>query len=82
MLFSQVWMARRATRFNLAKPQTFPLENPSGSNSGLRYSLVFWMSLYKDYKVRGSNIAILLDLFSMVDFPNFSIEGNKKTFSI
>ena len=49
MLFSQVWLARRATRLNLAKPQTFPLKNPLGSNSGLRWSLVFWMSLYKDY---------------------------------
>ena len=49
MLFCQVWMARRATRYNLVKPQTFPLENSRGSNSGLRFSLVFWMSLYKDY---------------------------------
>ena len=47
MLFSHVWIARWATRFNLAKPQTFPLENPRSSNSGLRYSIVFWMSLYK-----------------------------------
>ena len=51
MLICHVWTARRATRSNLAKPQTFPLENPRGSNSGLRYSLVFWMSLYiKDLK--------------------------------
>ena len=42
-------MARRATRSNLVKPQTFLLENRRGSNSGLRCSLVFWMSLYKDY---------------------------------
>ena len=42
-------MARRATRSNLAKPQTFLLENMCGSNSGLSCSLVFWMSLYKDY---------------------------------
>ena len=35
-------------RYNLTKPQTFPLEKPRGSNSGLRCSLVFWMSLYKD----------------------------------
>ena len=51
MLFCQVWIARRATRYNLAKPQTFPLEKPRGSNSGLRCSLVFWMSLYKDYEL-------------------------------
>ena len=49
MLFCQVWIARRATRHNLTKPQTFPLEKPRGSYSGLRFSLVFWMSLYKDY---------------------------------
>ena len=49
MLFCQVWMATRATTFDLAKPQTIPLEKPRVSNSGLRYSLVFWMSLYKDY---------------------------------
>ena len=49
MLFCQVWIARRATIPNLVKPQTFPLENSRGSNSGLRFSLVFWMSLYKDY---------------------------------
>ena len=50
MLFYQVWIARGATRTNLAKPQTFLLEKPRGSNSGLRCSLVFWMSLYKDYE--------------------------------
>ena len=49
MLFCQVWIAKRASRTNLAKPQTFPLENPRSSDSGLRFSLVFWMSLYKDY---------------------------------
>ena len=49
MLFCQVWIARRATRYNLTKPQTFPLEKPRGLNSGLRCTLVFWMSLYKDY---------------------------------
>ena len=49
MLFCQVWIARRATTSNLTKPQTFPLEKPRGSYSGLRSSLVFWMSLYKDY---------------------------------
>ena len=48
MLFCQVWIARRATRYNLTKPQTFPLEKPRGSVSGLRFPLVFWMSLYKD----------------------------------
>ena len=48
MLFCQVWIARRATRFNLTKLQPFPLEKPRGSNSGLKGSLVFWMSLYKD----------------------------------
>ena len=42
MLFCQDWIDRRATRSNLAKPQTFPLEKPRGSNSGLRCSLVFW----------------------------------------
>ena len=49
MLFSQVWIAGRANKSNLAKPQTFPLEKLRSSNSGLRCSLVFWMSLYKDY---------------------------------
>ena len=55
MLFCQVWIARRANRSNLAKPQTFPLEKPRGSNSGLRFSLVFWMSLYKDYIMGGAD---------------------------
>ena len=50
MSFCQVWIARRATRSNLTKPQTFPLEKPRSSNTGLRCSLVFWMSLYKDYE--------------------------------
>ena len=49
MVFCQVWIVRRATTSNLTKPLTFPLEKPRGSNSGLRRSLVFWMSLYKDY---------------------------------
>ena len=44
MLFSQDWIDRRATRSNLAKLQTFPLEKPRGSNSGRRYPLVFWMT--------------------------------------
>ena len=48
MLFCQVWIARSTTRSNMAKPQTFPLDNSRGSNSGLMFSLVFWMSLYKD----------------------------------
>ena len=30
MLFGQVWIARRANRSNLAKPQTFPLEKLRG----------------------------------------------------
>ena len=60
MLFCQVWIARRATRSNLAKPQTFPLENPRGSNSGLRFPLVFWMSLHKDYPSPPKNVAIEL----------------------
>ena len=51
MLFSQVRTTRRTTGSNLTKPQTFPLENPRGSYSGLRCSLVFWMSLYKDYEL-------------------------------
>ena len=50
MLFCQFWIARRPSRSDLAKPQTFPLEKPRGSSSGLRFSLVFWMSLYKDKK--------------------------------
>ena len=49
MLFSQVWIAIRANRSNLAKPQTFPLEKLRGSNIGLMCYLVFWMSLYKDF---------------------------------
>ena len=54
MLFCQVWIARRATTSNLTKPQTFPLEKPRRSYSGLRCSLVFWMSLYKDYIISAS----------------------------
>ena len=53
MWFCQVWTVRRSTISNLTKPQTFPLEKPRGSNSGLRFSLVFWMSLYKDYGIWG-----------------------------
>ena len=49
MLFCPVWIARRTTRHKLAKPQTYPLEKPRGSHSGLRCFHVFWMSLYKDY---------------------------------
>ena len=49
MAFCQVWIVRRASTSKLTKPQTFPLEKPRDSNSGLRFSLVFWMSLYKDY---------------------------------
>ena len=49
MLFCQVWIARRANTSNLTKPQNFSLEKPRGSYSGLRFALVFWMSLYKDY---------------------------------
>ena len=60
MLFSQVWIDRRATRSNLAKLQTFPLEKPRGSNSGLKHSFVFWMSLYKDYPV----VAVISDCTS------------------
>ena len=48
MLFCQVWIARRAFTSNLAKPQTFPLEKLRGSYRGLKWSLAFWMSLYKD----------------------------------
>ena len=51
MLFSQVWIARGATTSNLAQLQTFPLKKPRGSNSGLRCSFVFWMSLYKDCRL-------------------------------
>ena len=50
MPFCQVWIVRKATRSNLAKPQTFSLEKQRGSNSGLRCSFIFWMSLYKDYR--------------------------------
>ena len=53
MLLSQVWLARRTIRPIMAKPQTIPLEKLRGSNSGLRRSFVFWMSLYKDYLVLG-----------------------------
>ena len=48
MSFCQVWIARKAARSNLAKPQTFPLEKPRGSISGLRCSFIFWMSFNKD----------------------------------
>ena len=53
MLFCQVWITRRATRYNLTKHQTFLLEKQHGSNSGLTCSLVFWMSLYKGYHSSG-----------------------------
>ena len=49
MLFCQVWIYGSANRSNLAKPQTFPLEKPRGLNCVLKFSFVFWMSLYKDY---------------------------------
>ena len=55
MFYCQVWIARRATRPNLVKPQTFPLGKPSSSISGLRCSLVFWMSLYKDYPLASAS---------------------------
>ena len=48
-LFCYVWRARRTTRSNLTKPKTFSIGKPRGSNSGMRCSLVFWRSLYKDY---------------------------------
>ena len=41
MVFCQIWIVRRATTYNMTKPQTFPLENPRGSNSGLRFPIVF-----------------------------------------
>jgi len=53
MMFCQVWIARRAATHILAKHQTLPLEKPRGSNSGLRFPLAFWMSLYKDYTKLG-----------------------------
>ena len=58
MLFFQLWIARRPTRYNLTKPQTFPLEKPRGSVSGLRFPLVFWMSLYKDYHTYIKNLCL------------------------
>ena len=39
---------RRVARSNLAELQTFPLEKPYGSRCDLRFSLVFWISLYRD----------------------------------
>ena len=69
MLFCQIWIARRATRSNLAKPQTFLLEKPRGSYSGLRCSLVFWMSLYKDYP-QGSIGGPILWLIFTCDLPD------------
>ena len=59
MLLSQVWIPGRANRSNLEKPQNFPLEKLRSSNSGLRCSLVFWMSLYKDYLNGGREIQCL-----------------------
>ena len=50
MLFCQVWIPRRTTITNLTKLQTFPLENPFSSNSGLWFSLVFLMCLCVEYK--------------------------------
>ena len=58
MLFCKVWMARRATTSNLTKSQTLPLEKSRGSNSGLRFSPVFWMSKYKDYLPPSSSILL------------------------
>ena len=72
MLFSHVWMPRRATRTNLAKLQTFPLEKPRGSNSGLRYSLVFWMSLYKDYPVVGQKL-----IFCLIEVADYEYRCEK-----
>ena len=48
MLFCQVWIAKKAFTSNLAKPQTFPVEKLRSSYRGLKCSLVFWISLYKD----------------------------------
>ena len=39
---------RRVTKSNLIELQTFPLEKPYGSRCDLRFSLVFWISLYRD----------------------------------
>ena len=55
MVFCQVWIVRRASTSNLTKSQTFPVEKPCGSKSGLRFSFVFWISLYKDYPGYGQN---------------------------
>ena len=48
MVFCQVWIVSWATTSNLTKSQTLTLEKQRGSNSDLRCSLVFWMSLYKE----------------------------------
>ena len=77
MLFCQVWIARRASISNLPKPQTFPLENARGSNSGLRFSLGFWMSLYKDY-LAWAEFAPAQRLFDL-DFSFFRINSNHST---
>ena len=53
ILFCQVWMSRRATRSNLTKPQTFPLEKTRGSNSGLRCSLVLYYIKTKQSPLEG-----------------------------
>ena len=45
-MMSHVWVPRRATASNLTKPQTFSLEELHVSNSGLSFTLVFWVSLY------------------------------------
>ena len=60
MLFCQVLKAQKPSRSNLAKPQTFPLEKPRNSISGLRCSHAFWMSLYKDYITAGQGLLGLL----------------------
>ena len=76
MLFSQVWMLRRATRSNLAKLQTFQLEKPRGSIGGLRCSFVFWISLYKDYyKLFNVNKRVIVE-FVVLYFNNLKLPNS------
>ena len=57
----------------MAKPQTFLLGKPLRLTSGLRYFSVFWMSLYKQYKLECFYSTIpfnIFDNFFLDDFKN------------
>ena len=80
MWFCQVWIVGKAITYNLAKPQTFPLEKPRSSNSGLRCCLVFWMNLYKVYRQEGlwtEKISAISESLKKESHPNEEAETEK-----